>query len=326
MRYFIGFFGSMVFGATLWLLVIYFQISNKTEMSQWVWDAYAKKTQIANSIDGKKIIIVAGSNTLFGIDSKLLSKNLHLPVVNFGVNAGVYLPYTLYKAKSVIKNKDIVLMPLEYSMYNYDGEPNIQMIDYIFSRDIDAFFELSFKEQFYMIWNIPFKRVYDGYMAKGGKRVASGLYGAHNIDNYGDQINTSLRYRTKSMQKELDMLKPNRYADEFSRDALSWGYLDKFVKWCKKREVKVIFMPSTLMYFDIYKKDKAQREFYENLGDEIRKRGWIYVGKPFEYMYDKSLYLNTDFHLIDKGRKLRTLRMIEDLKESFKTLKVSNET
>ena len=312
MDFYIRFFSSLIVLFVVWVGVVLLQANNKTKMSQWVWDAYEKKSKIAKV--GKKLLVVAGSNALFGIDSKMLSKELNMPVVNFGVNAGVLLPYTLYKAKEVIGAGDVVLLPLEYPMYSYDGVPNEQMIDYIFSRDFDAFFSLSLKEQFYMVWNITFKRLYEGYMALGGKSVESGLYGAHNIDNNGDQIHTDLKYKSKAMQKELDKLKANHYGAEFHQDSLSWSYLKDFVSWCERRDVEVIFIPSTLMYFDEYKNDKKERWFYENIANVVRKKGFTYVGEPYNYMYDKSYYLNTDFHLVKEGREMRTKQIILDVK------------
>lgn len=298
----------------VWLGVVYMQRGNDTLMGQWVYDSYAKKTAIAMAIDAKKIVIVSGSNALFGIDSGVLQEAFDMPVVNFGVNAGVMLPYTLYRAKSVIKSGDTVLMPLEFDMYSYDGVPSVQMIDYIYARDMHAFYALSFKEQFYMVWNITFGRVYDGYMSKGGKPVRVGLYGAHHIDGNGDQINTQRGYKSEAMQDELDALDAHHYGAEYDSDALGWEYLEEFVLWCEEKGAKVIFMPSTLMYFDSYKRDEKERWFYENLANEVRKKGWSYVGEPYEYMYDKEFYLNTDFHLIDSGRKIRTQQMILDLK------------
>lgn len=316
MTFFIRFFTSLIVLFIFWVGIVYFQTSNATQMSQWVYDVYEKKTNIANNIKEKKIVIVAGSNSLFGINSKMLSEAFDKPVVNFGVNAGVYLPYILYKSKKVIKKGDVVLVPLEYPMYNYDGMPNEQMIDYIYSRDRDAFFTLSLKEQFYMVWNITFKRLYDGYMAKGGKRVTAGLYGSHNVDEFGDQIGATKEAKSKPIEDELNALKPNRYGKEYDKNAKGWEYLEEFVSWCGEKDVKVIFVPSTLLKFDIYKSDKKERWFYENLSNEVKKRGWLYIGEPYTYMYDKEYYFNTDFHLTTEGRDIRTKQMIFDLKSS----------
>lgn len=316
MDFFLKFFLTFIMLFILWIILVFSQVANPTKMSQWVYDAYEKKTLIAHNTKGRKILIVAGSNALFGINSKMLQETFKIPVVNFGVNAGVLLPYTLYKAKEVINDEDIILMPLEYSLYTYNAMPNQQMIDSIFSRDIEVFSYLTLKEQFYMIWHVTFKRLYNGYKALGGERVSKGLYGAHHIDAFGDQIQTSLKDRTKGMQDELNTLKANKYGAEFTPKTLAWSYLENFIDWCDAKNVKVIFMPSTLMYFDTYKSDSKEKWFYENLANTIHSKGYQYVGNPYSYMYDKSKYLNTDFHLIDSARDIRTKQMILDLKSS----------
>ena len=288
-------------------------------MSQWVYDAYEKKTKIAKRIKKEKIIVVAGSNILFGVDSKILKKAFDKPVVNFGVNAGVLLPYTLYKAKEVINKGDIVLLPLEYPMYNYDGTPNSQMIDYIFARDFDAFYTLNLVEQFHMLWDITLKRVYKGYKGYESKPIKAGLYGAHNIDEFGDQIGATLKTKSKAISAELDVLVANKYGEKFNEDSLGFKYLTKFVSWCEEKGARCIFMPSTIMYFDSYKSDAKERWFYENIANVVRSKGWEFVGEPYEYMYDKKFYFNTDFHLVDSARKTRTRQIVKDLKRDSKS-------
>lgn len=307
----VRFFVMLVGLFVAWCFIVFGQSGNPTAGSQWIYDVYTKKVEIAKSIREKKMLIVSGSNALFGIDSGMIERELGIRVVNFGVNAGVMLPYTLYKAKEVIDWGDVVLMPLEYPMYSYDGVPNSQMIDYIFSRDIDAFFALTLKEQFYMLWSITFDRVYDGYFYQGGSKVTSGLYRVGNIDEHGDQINTAVRYRSTDMIRERDGIKAKRYGHEYNKRALGWEYLEEFVSWCEKREVKVIFMPSTIMRDKSYYGDEQERWFYKNIDNEIRNRGWRYVGKPYDYMYDRELYLNTPFHLVERGKEMRTKRILK---------------
>jgi len=319
MRNFYMFVAFNVVFLALWLGLVWGQTGNSSKMSQWVYDVYGKKTAIAKKIDGEKIVIVSGSNALFGVDSKMLERAFEKPVVNYGVNAGVLLPYTLYKAKEVINKGDVVLLPLEYPMYNYDGVANSQMIDYIFARDIEAFNTLSLYEQFGMVWSVEFKRILDGYSGYVNKPIKRGLYGAHNVDGHGDQRKTSLKYKTKGIKKELDSLVANSYGADFDADSLGFTYLEEFVTWCERKGAICIFMPSTLMWFDSYKSVASERWFYENIADVVRSKGWKFVGVPYEYMYDKKFYFNTDFHLTNKGREMRTKKMIKDL-EKFSDL------
>jgi len=72
-------------------------------------------------------------------------------------------------------------------------------------------------------------------------------------------------------------------------------------------------MPSTLLRNEYYFNDPKEKWLYTHIADEVRRKGWNYVGDPYDYMYEKELYFNTDFHLIDRARKMRTEKMLEDL-------------
>jgi len=319
MNFFTRFFAVFFVLSLVWIALVYFQTGNQTKTSQWVNDAYEKKIKIANRIQKKKVIIVAGSNAMFGIDSRKISSFFKLPVVNFGVNAGLYLPYNLYKAKQVIKKGDILLMPLEYPMYGYDGVPNEQMIDSILSRDRALFFQLSFKEQFSILWNVTLNRIYRGYQKKGGQEVRVGLFGVHHLDNNGDQIRTDVKYQSKWMRGRIYnhfANTPETYGKDFQENSLGMQYIEEFVNWCEKRDVKIIFMPSTLMKHNSYVTDLKEKWFYHNIQNIIKNKGWNYIGNPYDYMYDKQYYFDSNFHLVKKGRELRTTQMIEDLKKS----------
>jgi hypothetical protein len=309
---------SLFFSFIFWFSLIWGQTDNPTLMSQWVYDVYHKKETIAKSIKGKKIVIVAGSNALFGIDSKRLSDYFNLPIVNFGVNAGVELPLILYKAKKVINPNDIVIAPLEYPMYSYSGEIGIQMIDYLLSREPSFFWKLSIKEQFYILWHTTFARIIDGYIYKGGETIRSGVFGVHNIDKYGDQIKTNNKYKESYMYKEIKNYKnnPEKYGKSFKKDSIGWDYLKEFINWSKDKNVTVIFMPSALMKHSSYYKNPIEYKFYKDIGTIVQNRGWNYIGDPFDYMYNSSYHFNTNFHLTDRGRVFNTNKIIIDLKKT----------
>ncbi|MDD2357134.1 MAG: hypothetical protein PHX13_04415 [Thiovulaceae bacterium] len=319
MKFFILFLFFIALSFLIWIGLILGEVGNPTKTSQWVYDAYEKKYQIAQNISKKKIVIVAGSNALFGVNSKMIEDAFGMPVVNYGVNAGIELPLTLELAKRVINPGDIVISPLEYPMYSSTGSPGVQMIDYVLAREPQLFWKLTFYEELYIVWHVDLKRIWDGYFNKSNSRVTNGLYGAHHIDNHGDQIQSSEKYRTEWMLNELKNnygLHPEKYGAEFSEKGRGWKYLETFVVWCEERDVEVIFMPSTLLRQESYFKNTKERWFYENIAAEVRKRGWTYIGNPYDYMYDTKYYFDTNFHLVEKARKFRTQKMIEDLNKS----------
>ena len=302
----------------LWALLIAGQVHKATKSSQWVWDVYSKKEHYAQQIKLPKIVLVSGSNTLFGIKSPLLSQALHRPVINDAVNAGVGLPTLLMHAKRVIKTDDIVILPLEYPLYSYDGKPGVQMIDYLYARTPEMIKSLTLSEQFWLFWHISFNRIRAGYTDGKEVPVSRGLYGSHNTYKYGDQTNSEKASQTKAMKKEISQhqKQPESYGESFDAKALGWAYLADFVNWCEQRDVTVIFMPSTLMNDVSYSTNEKEKWFYSHIGKEVRKRGWHFVGNPYDYMYGSEDYLNTNFHLTDEARKKRTLQVIKDLKLS----------
>ena len=307
------YFIFMLLSLGLWTLMVWGQIGSPTKSSQWVAEVYKHKEQYANTVKTPKIVVVAGSNGLFGVDSGILKRAFGREVVNMCVNAGVDLPPILEHAKRVIKRGDIVLMPLEYPLYSYDGEPIVQMIDYLYAREPSMIERLGYLEQFWMLWHISKDRLDRGYSDGADIPITKGVYGVHNIDRYGDQLHTDSSYQTEAMREELDNHKAESYGEEFRSDSLGWNYLEEFVEWCRDRGVSIYFLPSTLMDNPHYHNDPKKREFYTNLPQIIRDRGWSYIGEPYNYMYDKSLYFNTNFHLNSRGREIRTKQMIEDI-------------
>ena len=318
MEFFKIFFGTVVLCLVCWVAIVAGQAGNPTRMSQWISDAYAKKEKYAREIAGRKIVIVAGSNALFGVDSSMLEEALGMPVINDAVNAGVELPCTLFISQRVIGEGDVVILPLEHSMYAYNGKPGVQMIDFLFAREPKCFWKLHFSEQLYLLWHISFSRIVEGYRETGGTAVTQGVYGAHHIDVHGDQTHTAVKERSADMFRDVQERyhdnAPYTYGKDFSRKAPGWKYLKDFVAWCNERHATVIFMPATLLPDESYFKEPKERWFFTHIADEVQKHGWIYAGKPYDYMYDEKYYFNTDSHLTDEGRKLRTEQMIKDLK------------
>ncbi len=308
----------LVLALLVWGLMILGQVGKPTKSSQWVWDVSKKKEHYAATLQSKKLVLVSGSNALFGVDSVMLSKAFGYPVVNDAVNAGIGLPSILMQGQRIIRENDIVILPLEYPLYSYDGKPGIQMIDYLYARAPWMLKKLTWSEQLWLFWHVSFKRLLAGYGDGEESPVTQGLYGAHHINIYGDQINTEKSSQSEAMKEEIKRHQehPETYSDSFDTQALGWEYLTSFVTWCEARNVTVIFMPSTLMYHPSYKDDKKERAFYENIVHEVKRRGWNYAGIPSAYMYGAEAYLNTNFHLNDEGRKRRTLQMIKELQLS----------
>lgn len=318
MRFFAGILLGLCLFSTGWLGALLLQAGRPTLSSQWIADAYRLKTATAAVITGPKIVIVAGSSALFGLDAGMIEQAYGLPTINFGVNAGLLLPYILYKSKEILHPGDIVLMPLEYGLYNYDGVPNVQMIDQIWSRDPGVLRHLSALEALRMVWMVSAERLVEGFLAQGGAPAMCGPYGYQNIDARGNQIHTSAAEALAwsrdwtNLQKEL----PRRYAAN-SHNSDAWAWLKRYFDWARERGIRVIITPPTMMFSPFYYENAQERAFYEGLKSRVEALGVPFVGDPYDYMYERQWYFNTDYHLNDLGRQRHTQRLIADLGSSL---------
>jgi hypothetical protein len=325
MRFIFGLAAGIAAVAAAWCLLVWMQAGRPTLMSQWIADAYAKKLAAAARTPSPKMVIVAGSNALFGIDSAMLERHFGLPVVNLGVNAGILLPAILAVSKPALRPGDIVLLPLEYPMYTYDGVPNAQMIDYLFSRRPGLFWDLSLKEEALTVWGMTFARLMRGFFARGGTPVDYGLYGAHRIDRHGDQILTETSRMGPEERQALSALKAQHYGRDKNENALAWTYLDAFRAWAQKQRITLIFLPPAFLGNPLYSNDPVERDFYTGLAAMLAAHGLTFVGDPYASMYPLSSFFNTDYHLNAEAREENTRRIIKDL-DAYFSLDRKNDT
>lgn len=114
---------AILLGTTLAAAIAYFALAlalfpARIEAEYWVREMLVIKRNIVKQYDGrKKIIIASGSNSLFGIDTKQLTEEFHIPVINYGLHAGLPLQTILAEAAAAAEKGDTVILPLESGYY-----------------------------------------------------------------------------------------------------------------------------------------------------------------------------------------------------------------
>ncbi len=297
----------------LWILGIYAQLGMATPDQYWVKQNYASKEAFARRFQEQKVLIVAGSNALFGFDSALLSNAIDKPVVNMGVHAGLGMDYILQRSKRVTDPGDIVIMPMEYTFYQAEGNPSQVLSDFVIAWDKAYFKEISTFEQLQIAFAISYKRFVKGLKMKDERELPAqrGTYSAQNINEYGDQINIEPE---KMTAREHSMVKAV-IVDSISTIKLSQHFKDTmtaYLGWAKENQVCVIATPPNFMYFDAYE-DEKYKLFFQEIASFYKQQGIWYAGDAFSYMFAKEHYFNTRYHLNSVGAGLRTKQLISDL-------------
>ena len=146
-------------------LFIYQFGANPIKSESWFDNIKYIKEAKAEIINSPKIIIISGSNSMVGINSKFLSEKLNMPVLNLAMSYNLDIEYLEYQIKKYIKNGDIVVMPLEYIHYSRsdysDWFVNNMMVwdnSFITKRGVLNFL--------HFLQKVPPLRVFRGIMAK----------------------------------------------------------------------------------------------------------------------------------------------------------------
>ncbi|WP_050419093.1 hypothetical protein [Bradyrhizobium tropiciagri] len=97
----------------MWIL----SLGRYERAEHWLRNVYFVKERRAEQISGPKTLIVSGSNALFGFDSEALERIIGQPVVNLAGHAGLALSFHINLALKHAKAGDTVIMPLEFAYY-----------------------------------------------------------------------------------------------------------------------------------------------------------------------------------------------------------------
>lgn len=249
----------MLIAAFILIFTMVFSLGSKPEGGRWVAECLAKKSA---SIEQKspKLVILSGSNSLFGFSAKRLSEKYGIESVNASVHAGLGLDYILYYARTHIAPGRVFVLPLEYSLYGKPSSSGAYLYQVVgfdpnYFRQLDLLKKAEFISQIPMIDRARFLR---SAVAPETKNQTGG-YQSKTLNDWGDETANSLENRTSSMLFSVTKNKPQKY----SINDAAWGELELFVKNVKAAGGKVL-----LAYPNIYEGSidlKTNDEFIKDL-------------------------------------------------------------
>ncbi|HIP13594.1 MAG TPA: hypothetical protein EYG73_12875 [Arcobacter sp.] len=156
-----GFFIVILF-LIVYMSIFFYQLGAPLKSEYWIQHSYQYKDYKAKSLDSKKIIIISGSNSLFGINSKTIQEKIGYPVINLAVHAGLDIDFLYYKLQQNISQGDIVVMPLEFGQYSRSEKFSKWFYNGMMTWGIDYLKSLSYKDFLKFILNSEPSRILEG--------------------------------------------------------------------------------------------------------------------------------------------------------------------
>lgn len=256
---------------------------------------------------GNKIVFLSGSNTLHGLDSKYATEKTGLPVLNYGVHAD-FGTYIFEKVKNILKDGDIVVLPLEFNYYSEDSDSALPspFAEYIISYDKDYYNKAPIMRKLGLVF---FMAQY--YISHPGtiheKELITEEYRA-NLNEYGDYVGhkgTTENFLKNGKYTTITEDIPKKY-NKFS--------LYKFIQYCKKHDIALYATLPNIYHSKTYTADEMKA--FENIKKFYDEQGVFFIGDITSGSYnDKLLFNDTGYHTNEKGTKLRTDWFIENILE-----------
>lgn len=288
------------------------QLGVPTERTRYLDEWWKKKETYAKSIDGKKILIVSGSNTLFSVRASDIEKKINIPTVNFGVHAGLGLKYILNRVSGVLNEEDIIVLPLEYEMYqgieNYGGEFGM----YVTARDEEYFNKMPVPEKVLFIYSTKPKDILYGLKEKfRPSKQHFGNYDSKYLNNNGDMLNNRSEKR-KSDNELLAVTKDKIFSADLCPSDDFKEYMSEFLSLCRSKDIKVI-----AMYPAWCRKNKALiKSDMENITaiEKYWKSENVTVLNDLESnLYDVHYFYDGNYHMNNLGAEYRTSQIIKGI-------------
>lgn len=258
------------------------------------------------STNEKKIVVISGSSSSFGLNQYLLEEKTGYKVVNLGLHAGFCNLFYSEMAKKNINKGDIILLGYEYGWEKPNAFDTLGT-DLIMTG-IDNRYEM-YKVIPLKKWVKLFAFLPDYAKKKATFSPASGVYSRDAFDKNGQMINIP----EESMGTYDTSIYGNPIVVENSISEDSIKYLKEFKKFAEEKGAKIYFIAPPIL-------DQAMKSNQKTLqklkNEEIEKIGIPYISDPCDYLFPIDLISNSSYHCTKKGADYRTELLIKDLKNA----------
>lgn len=334
------FFTSAIVALTLYNRLFQYSMNAPGIASWWLKDVFVKKEQISNETKGKRIVILSGSNGLFGFDGELINKETSMPVVNLAMHASLDMNFYEWVVERNVRKGDIVIIPAELNYYMLKDAYNSWFIDNVMAWGSDYLKWVSPAQYLKFMSHVELKKITSGALSNwyinNGSSYKSKLHDEIEIKSY-KYDGSFHEYDFRSVDNYGDILAPN----ENKRDALplindpdknkaglfymkhadvtSYG-INSVSSLVKKVEsvgaTAVLTWPSTMRTRYFNKDDAQSVDWINKIKTSMSREGIEMACSPWSVNLEPTLFYDTAYHLNQAGAEKRTKAVLDCLANS----------
>jgi hypothetical protein len=272
--------------------------------SQFIYFLGKQKQKISDETPGHRLVLIGGSGTLYSVRANILESQLGLPVINNALHAGLGINYLLYRARKSLRSGDTAILFIEYPLY--DSKISWAEADYVLPYDLSYFAAQRLKNKVEMVKKLTseeyLRRVYDAAFGE----ILDGNEILNRINGHGDLM-SNLHYAQKDFHRlALDKLNPINVIVKKIVKKEEVSAITNFIRWCHERDITVIGGYPATLDFPIYHSDAKAQEFFQSLENYYHSFGVPTLGGPSDFMFPKSMFFDSHFHMHDEGAEVMT--------------------
>jgi hypothetical protein len=290
------FWGIPIIFFILWQLPLFYYDIKSDRIAK----IYSKERLDSLKNISDKIILIGGSNLLFGIDKYMLEVKLKRPVVSLAHNRTDGISNMLKVASKVYRKGDIALISLEYGGLSKGSSG--ELMDYYISGN-----PLELIEYFFKIYLLD-------------KAWALDQHSKNKYYSLEQEKNIKAIYQSFNNELFLQGLTNENYRklDSYSPTGISLTYSKK-----DKQIINDFIILDSIQIIGIHPilaKQILNLKNIENISKKIIDHLPIpYITEQSNYIFDTAYIFDYSFHLNKKGRELRTLKIVADLQKFIST-------
>lgn len=287
---------------SLWIAITALVFSVvETPVTSYNAAAVDKKARLM-ALDSPKIILVAGSNFAFGLDSAAIEAQTGYPTVNLGLHAGVGYKFYAEMAKNNLQAGDIVVIGFEYDLY--DGLMDIESVLHTLEIDWSLAMDLAPDSWGSVAAGLPqytFNRAVNTLL---GKRLTyEGVYRRASFNAYGDiAVARPSNIMTNAARDAWVTIGPELITPDFL------NYFSAYKDYVESKGATLVF---TFAALDTLNLDPNSD--IDGFVEKLETLDIPLLHDPSELVYPDEYFYDTHYHLNDTGVSVRTQALIERL-------------
>ncbi|ARJ43317.1 hypothetical protein B1H58_15595 [Pantoea alhagi] len=325
------FFISAISLSAVYALLYKQQIGAPVKAEWWLKETVIKKTDLLSKVKSpERIVIISGSNSLFGFDSSVIEEGTGIPTFNFGLHASLDMSYLSKVASNIAKKGDIFVAPLEYTYYVRKSMYSDWFINNMIAWGADYLHGLDIFDQASFIAHTDARRVFEGLLTPKRRVLTSehdikrfiptGVYRGYSyksIKRNGDIITPENQTsHVKSLMSNIDAEgSPLTYESSSKPAKYSIDQIIKLKEAIESKGAKLILIwPASIKSESFNEMNESSSHFISEIKREVSEEGIDIHCKPYEFNLDSKYFFDTYYHLNKSGEELRANKVLDCLR------------